>query len=472
MSTPFLCFVAVTLYFLVLTGISFYRARKASITDYLIGSRNSTWWLITLGMVSDTLSGVTYISVPGMVSTHAYSYLQIVAGYFFGYLIITYVLLPVYYRFNLISIYSYLGTRFGTPAQKTASALFIVSRLFGSAARLYLAVLVLHQFLFLGLFSPTFSFLGAMALIVLYTYKGGVKSLVWTEAFQSVFLIAGITVVFFVVCKTVKTPLEVILNPKIFFWDPMSSHFFLKQFIGGMFITISMTGLDQNLMQVNLSCRSLKEAQKNMLVFSGVVVAINFMFLALGALVLEVYRTTGMPIVTADQLLPNLVFKTFGVVPVLFFVLGLTAASFSSASTVLPSIATSIEIDLLPKPLQETINIRILHVLVAALLLVIIYALYLAQTQSLISVVLRYAGYTYGPILGLFTIGILSHRTIRTRLVPYAAGTSILCTAVIDHLARHQHLHYEFGVELLVINALFFITILTLGSWHLSSDSH
>lgn len=464
MSLPALGLLAITAYFIALISLAFYRARSATIEDYLIGSRNSTWWLITLGMISDSVSGVTYISVPGMVSIQSYAYLQIVMGYFFGYLVIAFVLLPVYYRLNLISIYAYLGTRFGPASQKTASFLFIASRLFGSAGRLYLAVIVLHHFLFEGQFSPAFTFFGAMALIILYTYKGGIKSLVWTEAFQSLFLIAGIGIIFFTLYHSVNAPLEAVLSPKIFFWDGMASNFFLKYFIGGMFITISLNGLDQNIMQINLSCKSLAEAKKNMIVFAFVILVVNAFFVSLGSLVLAYYRDHALPLVSADQLLPNLVFHQLGTIPVLFFILGLAAATFSSAGSILPALASSIEIDLLPKNLRQKIHIRALHVGVGLVILGIIYFLYLNKTESLIGVILRYAGYTYGPLLGLFALGIFTNFKTREKAVPLVAFVSIVSSAILDRHSSNWFSGYHIGIELILINAILFTLLITICS--------
>ena len=282
---PRYALLALILYFISLLAISFYRARSATLSDYYIGSHNSTWWLITLGMIGDSVSGVTFVSVPGSVFSQGYSYFQVVIGYFLGYLVISSILLPLYYKRNLISIYSYLGDRFGPYAQKSASILFISSRTFGSAARLYISVMILHECLLAPLgMNPITSFVLSMAMIVLYTYKGGIKSLVWTEAYQSIILLASIAFIILALWHQIPHPMEVIMKPTVFFTDPLKPNFFLKSILGGMLITSSMNGLDQNIMQMNLSCKNLADARKNMFTLAFVMMGVNFVFMALGAL--------------------------------------------------------------------------------------------------------------------------------------------------------------------------------------------
>lgn len=463
MINPWYGLIAVVLYFVTLVSMSQFRAKNATLGDYLIGGRNSTWWLITLGMVSDTLSGITYVSVPGAVAQQEYSYLQIILGHFFGWMAVVYILLPIYYKRNLISIYAYLGERFGWATQKTGAFFFVASRIFGSAARLYIATMVLHQFFFANVaLSPVISFFIVMALIVLYTYKGGIKSLVWTDAFQSMFLIIGILAVYLVLWGDLSNPLEVVSKPRLFMWDLMPGNFFFKQFLGGFFITFAMCGLDQNIMQKNISCKNLKEAQLNLVSFAFVMLIVNIIFVSLGALVIEYYSAHQLTTVPADQMLPNLVFNHLGMVPAIFFILGLTAATFSSADSVLPSIASSIEIDLLPKSLQERFPVRMLHLMVAAILFLLILVFYFANTQSLIMVVLKYSGYTYGPLLGLFLMGIFTRWEFHEKRVPFIALVSIAITALLDQYSADWFGGYKIGVELLFVNGLIFSAIVSL----------
>jgi len=375
------------------------------------------------------------------------------------------VLLPIYYKEKLISIYSYLGHRFGLHAQKTASVLFIASRTFGSAARLYISVMILHQCIFSGFgMSPGSSFTLAVALIVLYTYKGGIKSLVWTEAYQSVILLASVGVLFFVLWNQIPAPLESILEPKIFFTDPAKPNFFLKSIFGGMLITSAMNGLDQNIMQMNLSCRSLKDAQKNMFTLAFVMVAVNFVFVALGALIRAYYIShpialplNGSGSIALDQTLSTLTLHHLGGIPALFFIVGLSAATFSSAGTILPAIASSIEIDLFPARLRNRIPVRLIHALAAVLILGLIFVIHEMGTKSLIDLVLRCSGYTYGPLIGLFGIGIFSKVNLKHHHVPYLCALSIGTTAWIDFSSERWWGGYKLGVELIAINAMIFI---------------
>jgi SSS family solute:Na+ symporter len=462
---PFWGLLALVLYFASLLALSFYRARSATLSDYYIGSRKSTWWLITLGMISDSVSGVTFVSVPGSVFSQGYSYFQIVMGYFLGYLIIAKVLLPIYYARNLISIYTYLGERFGPFAQKTASVLFISSRTFGSAARLYISVMILHQVIFSGIgFTPGISFTVSVGLIVLYTYKGGIKSLVWTEAYQSVILLIAIGFLFAALWGSAPDPVGAISSPRLFFTDPSKPDFFLKQIFGGMLITCAMNGLDQNIMQMNLSCPKLADAQKNMVTLAFVMVAVNFVFVALGALVHHHYLTAPLapPLtesgkIAFDQTLSKLTLGVLGKPAVMMFIIGLSAATFSSAGTILPAIASSIEIDLLPARLRNRIPVRVVHSLAALLILGLIFFIHSIGTKSLIDLVLRCSGYTYGPLIGLFGIGIFTKVGIRHRHVPLLSLASIGITAWIDFSISRWFRGYRLGVELIAINAILFV---------------
>ena len=456
--------MAMALYFVALLSIAHYRSKSATLDDYLIGGHASTWWLITIGMISDSISGVTYVSVPGSVSTQQYSYLQFVLGNFCGYWVIAFVLLPLFYRLNLISIYTYLLKRFGTISQKTGACFFVVSRLFASSARLYIAVLVLHQFFFADHFSPVFSFGAALALIVLYTYKGGIKSLVWTEAFQSVFLLLGLGAIFYALWTALPEPMASLTHPQIFFWDPLAKNFFLKQFIGGLFITIASNGLDQNIMQMNLSCKNTADAQKNMIGVSFVVLLVSTFFIGMGALGTDLAHLSNLNIPSPDRLLSTLTFQKFSTATGILFILGLTAATFSSASTVLPALASSFEIDILPEKFQKRIPVRALHVGAAILMFGVICGFYLVHTKSLIEVIFRLAGYTYGPLLGLFGIGILTRLQIKETWVPVAAVFSILMTALLDQCSVRWFHGYQVSVELILINAVLFAVFIFIAT--------
>ena len=456
--------IAMCFYFLALLIIAHIRSRSATLDDYLIGGHSSTWWLITIGMISDQISGVTYVSVPGTVATQQYSYFQFVMGNFCGYWLIAFLLLPAFYRLNLISIYTYLEKRFGVISQKTGACFFVISRLFASSARLYIAVLVLHQFFFAEQFSPIFTFAGALFLIVLYTIKGGIKSLVWTEAFQSVFLLLGLGAIFYSLWTVLPDPIATLAHPQLFFTDPMAKNFFWKQFLGGMFITVAANGLDQNIMQMNLSCKNVNEAKKNMLSISFVVLIVSGFFIGMGALGTEFARISGVTIASPDQLLSTLAFQKFSTLTGILFILGLTAATFSSASTVLPALASSIEIDILPPSIQKKVPVRALHLAAAVMMFFVICGFYLLNTKSLIEVIFRLAGYTYGPLLGLFSIGILTQKAIQERWVPLSAVASIAFTATLDRMGSQWFHGYQIGTELILINAVIFASLVLLST--------
>ncbi len=463
-NAPIQCAIAMILYFGVLLGISRYRSRSATLSDYMIGSRNSIWWLVSLGMLSESISAVTYLSVPGSVTTQQYGYLQVVMGYIVGYLFIAYVLIPLYYRHKIISIYSYLGDRFGSTARKTGASIFILSRLFGTSARLYLALIILHNLLIpAGTISPVISFTVAMALIVAYTYKGGIKSIIWTDAFQSIMLLLGIFAVISTVWGLLPNPLEVALKPQMFFWDPLQKNFFFKQFFGGMCLTVAMNGLDQNVMQKSLSCKNGSEAKKNMVWLSVTDSLANGVIVVMGALALEVYRKYQYTLGASDHLVSDLVFQHLSPMVSVFFVLGITGAAFGSGGSVLPPLASSIELDLLPKRWQNRMPVRALHVLVAILMLEIITLLYHFQSDSMINVIYKFAGFTYGPLLGLFLIGIFTKWKLRDRWIPVTAILSCLITALLDRNCVAWFSGYQFGFELIAVNALTFIGLSSLA---------
>jgi Na+/proline symporter len=327
--------------------------------------------------------------------------------------------------------------------------------------------MILHQCLLADFeISPIFSFTAAMAMIVLYTYKGGIKSLVWTEAFQSVILLVSIFAIGVMLWMKVPDPITEILKPTLFFTDPMKPNFFLKAILGGMLITSSMNGLDQNIMQMNLSCRNVGDAKKNMFTLAFVMVAVNFVFLAIGALAKAHYEERGLPIpmisgggVATDQALPFLALNHLGRFPALMFIVGLAAATFSSAGTILPAIASSIEIDLFPESWRNRVPVRVVHTLAAVLILILIFAIYAAGAKSLIDLVLRCSGYTYGPLIGLYGIGIFTSIKLHHHRVPYLCGVAILLTALLDFYSESLFEGYKLGVELIAVNALFFLML-------------
>jgi SSS family transporter len=436
--SPLLIFICISFYFVLLFIISRVTSKNANNDSYFLGNRQSPWYLVAFGLIADSLSGVTYISVPGKVGVDHFSYLQLVFGYFFGYMVISYILLPIYYELKLTSIYEYLRERFGTVSQKTGSFFFLISRLFGSAARLYLAAIVMQTFLFNQLGIPFWlSVTIIIGLILAYTYKGGIKTLVYTDTLQSLFLLLGLIMTIVFITNALDYNFSEMVHAiykseysHVFNWEIKSGNYFWKQFLGGMFIAIAMTGLDQNMMQKNLSCPNLKDAQRNINSFSVVVIIVNLLFLSLGAL-LYIYANSiqmNLP-AKSDELYPLLAFNHLGFWAGLMFIIGLSAATFSSADSVLTALTTSFYIDFMKKDENETEESLkkkryIIHFIFAILLLLVILVIKALNQQAVIDLVFLLAGYTYGPLLGLFFIGIFTKVQLKDKWVPIVSIAS------------------------------------------------
>lgn len=474
----------IIIYFLFLFAISWYTSRKADQTSYFIGNRVSPWYAVAFGLIGDSLSGVTFVSVPGTVAVAQFSYMQIVFGYVLGYVVIAQVLLPLYYRMNLTSIYTFLGERLGLASQKTGSFYFILSRLIGAAFRLYISAMVLQMFIFnaWGIsFEVTVSII--IILILLYTYKGGIKTLVWTDTLQSSFLMLGVILSIVAIANAMDLNFGGIVSTvrnsayaQIFFWDWQEKNFFLKQFFSGALIAIVMTGLDQNMMQKNLSIRTLPEAQKNIRWFSVVLVFVNLFFVALGALLFEYAKAQNIAIPErTDQLFPLLALQHLGMFAAIVFVLGITAATFSSADSVLTTLTTSFYIDILGKGTEAehetSANKRtrhFIHIAFAFLLLLVIIVFERINNDTVINAVFTVAGYTYGPLLGLFAFGILTRRSVRDKWVPLACILPpVICYFLNENSVQWLN-GYQFGYELLLMNGIITFVFLYLLSIHKS----
>jgi len=450
--------------------ISRITGRNAGSSGFFIGAKKSPWYAVAFGMIGDSLSGVTFISVPGSVGTAKFSYLQLVFGYFFGYLVIAEILLPLYYRLNLTSIYSYLNQRFGAWSEKTGSFYFLLSRTLGAAARLYLAAGVMQIFVFDYFGIPYWLSVTLIIILILaYTFQGGIKTLVWTDTFQSLALLAGVilSILFiahqlnFSAADLVSTVKQSELS-KTFFLDWQQKSFFPKQFFGGMFIAIAMTGLDQNMMQKNLSCRTLEDAQKNIRWFSIVVVIVNIFFLSLGVMLYAYANSKGIEIPKkTDDLFPLLALQHLGTLAGIFFIVGLTAATFSSADSVITTLTTSFYIDFLHADknpnLTEQKKTRLRNILMlafSAVLLLVILLFKLLNNQAIIDTVLKVAGYTYGPLLGLYAFGLFSKRLVRDNLVPLICVLSPAICFALDSYSEQMLGGYKFGNEILLLNGL------------------
>jgi len=455
-------------YFALLLGVAWWTGRRADQSGYFLGNRRSPWFVVAFGLIGDSLSGVTYISVPGQVGAQRWGYLQVVLGYALGYAIIARVLLPLYYRLQLTSIYTYLGTRFGRSAELTGAGFFLLSRVLGAAARLYLAAGVFQAFVFEPLGVPFWALVSTTLLLILaYTWRGGIKTLVWTDLLQSGFLVAGVVMAVVLLARAMDLgPLALLQTlvesprSQVFFWDWRAPEFFWKQFLSGAAIAVVMTGLDQNNMQKTLSCRSLPEAQRNLYCFSVIMVLVNAAFLALGLLLWEFADRRGLatPAMT-DHLFPQIALHALGPAAAAVFVLGLTAATFNSADSVLTTLTTSFCIDFLGferrtdlTPRQQEVRRRIIHAAFAGVLLVTILAFRVVNGGAVIQLVLTMAGYTYGPLLGLFALGLFTRVRVGGAWVPVVCISSPVLCGWLASTAPRWLGGYRFGFELLILN--------------------
>ena len=463
-----LVFFIIAAYFVMLVAVSFYTARGADTHAFFTANKRSPWWLVAFGMIGTSISGVTFISVPGAVGSGQFSYFQFVLGNLFGYLVIATVLLPMYYRLNLISIYTYLEKRFGFWSYKTGAFFFIVSRTVGAAFRLFLAAAVLQ----IGLFDEwgvpfEVNVLITIVLIWLITFKGGVKTIIWTDSLQTVFLVSAVIISVFLIGRElglsagglVDTVRESNYARVFFLDDPRDSKYFFKQFFAGVFIAIAMTGLDQDLMQKNLTCKNLGEAQKNMFSFCLVFVFVNLLFLTLGALLYLYAQREGIALPErSDYLFPTLALKYFGLLAGISFLLGIIAASYASADSALAALTTSFCIDVLEfgkRPEAERQRLKtIVHVGFSVLLFVVILIFKAINNQSVVSAVFTAAGYTYGPLLGLYAFGLFTKLAVRDHLVPFICLASPLLCYVINVHSREWLNGYQFGFELLILNGV------------------
>ena len=467
---PYVLVLIIVNYFLILAGISWWKGKNADENAYFLGSKSSPWYLVAFGMIGDSLSGVTFVSVPGEVGVKNFYYLQIVLGYMLGYYVIAKVLLPLYYKLQLTSIYSFLGDRFGTVAQSTGSFYFLLSRTIGAAFRLFISAGVLHLFVFGPLGVPFALSVSIIIVLILgYTLQGGIKSLVWTDTFQSLFLLLGVILtaaaLLYKMDWSFGEGVQQIVSSdmsRVFDWDPLNKTFFPKQFLSGMFIAIAMTGLDQNMMQKNLSVRTLPDAQKNVLWFSVIVLIVNVIFVSLGALMYLFVESKGIQIpAKTDDLLPMLALGHLGTFAAIVFLLGIIAATFSSADSVLTTLTTSLYIDILHLDSREEMSTKrkkqirtIIHAGFAFLLLVVILVFRAINNEAVISGIFTAAGYTYGPLLGLFAFGIYSKHQVNDKLVPIVCIAAPIFSFLLASNSEFLFGGYKIGFELLLINGL------------------
>lgn len=470
----FLILILLLSYFVVLILISYLTSKNDSNQDFFKAGKQSPWYLVAFGMIGASLSGVTFISVPGWVEASQFSYFQVVLGYMVGYFVVAFVLLPVYYKLNLTSIYEYLFHRFGFVSHKTGAFFFFVSRVLGAAFRLYLVAIVLQQFIFDEWNVPfEITVIISILLIWIYTFRGGIKTIVWTDTLQTVFMITAVILSIYFITESLDwTFSEFLVSEElkaystIFNTDSiLDKGYFLKSFFGGVFITICMTGLDQDMMQKNLSCKSLKDAQKNMLSFSIVLTLVTFLFLLLGALLfiyakrnnIEIPLLDGQP--KTDLLFPEIALNSgLGITLGITFILGLIAAAYSSADSALTSLTTSFCVDILDmsgksEKAQKSIRKKT-HIGMSLLLVLVIISFKYILNSNVIDSLLTVAGYTYGPLLGMFAFGIFTDYKIKDKFVWIVALASVTMVFMLGKIPADDLGGYFIGYELLPINGL------------------
>lgn len=453
-------------YFGLLIIVSFFTGKKADNETFFTANRTSPWYLVAFGMIGASLSGVTFISIPGEVGSSHWTYLPVVLGNCIGYVVIAVVLLPLFYKLNLVSIYSWLGTRFGENARLTGSFFFIISQLVGASFRLFLVVGVLQLAVFdaMGIPFAATVFI-TIGLVWVYTFRGGIKTIVWTDALQTIFMLISVVLTIVVICRSmgfdfgamVSTVRESDLS-RTFDFDWRSGHNAVKQFLAGIAITVSLNGLDQNMMQKNLTCRTLKACRTNMFSFSGLFLIANVLFLMLGALLYIYAAENGITLPEkTDDVFAYLSLNHFGLVAGLFFLLGITAAAYSSVDSSLTALTTSFSIDFLkidPRDAGQKRRRILVHLSFSVLMCLVIILFRELNNSSVVNTLLKAVGYTYGPILALFTFGLVTRYQIKPRLLPVVCLLSPVISYIINCNSEQWLWGYRFGFEILLLNGL------------------
>lgn len=463
-------------YFLLLLAIAYYTSRGANNESFFIGKKSSSWYLVAYGMIGTSLSGVTFMSVPGGVEKGHFGYMQIVIGYLIGYLVIAYVLLPLYYRLNLTSIYTYLQSRFGNTAYKTGASFFLISRTLGATIRIFLVLNVLQIFMLDAWGVPfAVTVFVILLMILLYTFQGGVKTIIWTDTLQTTFMILALIITVFMISDEMNISFSGLYQglqakgyTQIFDTDWRSKGFFVKQILAGMFITITMTGLDQEMMQKNISVRTLGESQKNMMIFSIISAMVNLLFLFLGGILYLYIAEKGIAMpARPDDVFPTVALQYLPPFAAIVFVVGLISALFPSADGAITALTSSFCIDILGLKERDDLDEegkmkvrRRVHLGVAVVFLIGIVLFRLINEGSVITAILKVAGYTYGPLLGLFSFGMLMKRGVKDSLVPAVCLISPVLTFLLDKFSANIFWGYQMGFEVLLVNG--FITFMGL----------
>lgn len=473
-------------YFVLLLLVAWYTSRNSNNDSFFIGNRNSNWMLVAFGMIGTSLSGVTFVSVPGAVGRESFAYFQVMIGYLIGYIVIAFVLLPLYYKLNLTSIYNYLDKRLGFKSYKTGASFFILSRTLGATARLYLVVKILQDAILSSLGVPFWvTTLIILAMILIYTYEGGVKTIVFTDTLQTTFMLTGLVVCVIYILNAMDTNLGSALSTmseegysKIFFTNPESKMFFLKQILAGAFITITMTGMDQEMMQKNISVRRLKDSQKNVITLSVIMLFVILLFLVLGGLLYMYAESLGASYqtitengkevtkfmlqdkdATGDNLFPTIALKYMPPVVSVIFIIALISALFPSADGAITALTSSFCIDIIgmqrkrewSEEQKKRVRQRV-HLVFAGIFLIFVMIFHEINNKSMIGVILKIAAYTYGPLLGLFTFGIITKRSVKDKWVPIVCIIAPLLCYVMEKYQKYIFGSFEIGLELLIIN--------------------
>jgi len=477
--SPILLFSFVIAYFIVLLVVAKITGKNSTNESFFIGNKNSNWMLVAFGMVGTSLSGVTFVSVPGAVAKESFAYLQITFGYLIGYVLIAFVLLPLYYRLNLTSIYNYLSTRLGIKSYKTGASFFILSRTLGATARLYLVVNILQEAILNSFGIPFWATtLIILGMILLYTYEGGVKTIVWTDTLQTSCMLLGLGICVIYILSNLHIGFAGSIEAmqakgysKIFFTDPNSKLFFAKQIIAGAFITLTMTGMDQEMMQKNISVKNLKDSQKNILTMSFILLLSILLFLYLGGL-LYLYANQMQVSEIGDKLFPAIALKHMPPFVSVIFIIALISALFPSADGAITALTATFCIDILgmqrrtdiDEAKKKKIRQRV-HLSFAFIFLLFVLVFKVINNPSMIGVILKIASYTYGPLLGLFTFGILLNRNVKDNIVPFICVAAPIICFIIDKYQKVLFGNFEIGLELLIINGLItFLGLLIISS--------
>lgn len=467
--SPVLILGIFLLYTIILFAVTWFTARKADNQSFFIGNKISPWFVVAYGMIGASLSGVTFMSVPGWVKDTQFSYMVVVLGYLVGYFVIATVLLPLYYRLKLTSIYSYLDQRFGFWSYKTGAGFFIISRTLGASLRMFLVINVLQIFVFDAWNVPFWvNVLVFIILIILYTLKGGIRTIIWTDTLQTTFMLLAVVLSVIYISSNMNISISDLVTTvkkssvsTMFITDWHHPRFFLKQFFSGMFITIVMTGLDQEMMQKNLSCKNIREAQKNMFTFSGILVFVNLLFLFLGALLIIFVQKNGIQVASSDDVFPTVAIRFLGPVAGIVFLIGLISAAFPSADGALTSLTTIVSLDFLNLDTRNGLTEKqktriryIVHLSIAFVFFISVMIFSKLNDRAVIDKLFTIAGYTYGPLLGLYSFGLFTKRLVKDKITPFIAILSPVICYLLSSYSVELFNGYKFGFELLLLNGL------------------